>query len=100
MFVYNVTVNVSDIAHHDWLTWMKQTHVPDVIKTGCFVDVRMLKLLYVEDEGHTYSIQYSFLEIVDIENYQKNFAPKLQAEHKEKFGEHTTAFRTLLQVVN
>ena len=100
MFIYNVTVNISDDVHTDWLNWMRQTHIPDVMKTGCFIDNRLVKVLYVEDEGHTYSIQYSFLEIADIENYQKNFAPKLQAEHKEKFGEQTTAFRTLLQVVN
>lgn len=100
MFVYNVTVNISDEAHHDWLQWMKEKHIPDVMKTGCFIDSQILKLLYVEDEGHTYSIQYKFLEMADIEKYQQQFAPALQSEHKDKFGNHYTAFRTLLQMVD
>jgi hypothetical protein len=100
MFIYNVTVNISDDAHGAWLKWMKETHVPDVMKTGCFIDSQMLKVLYVEDEGHTYSVQYKFLEMADIEKYQKEFAPALQAEYKAKFEGKYAAFRTLLQMVD
>lgn len=100
MFIYNVTVNVTDDAHKEWVAWMKGTHIPDVMKTGCFIDNQLVKVLYVEDEGHTYSTQYKFLEMADIEKYQKEFAPKLQAEHTEKFKDKYTAFRTLLQIVD
>lgn len=100
MFIYNVTVNIADEAHNEWLKWMKEIHIPDVMKTGCFIDNQILKVLYVEDEGHTYSIQYKFLEMVDIEKYQKEFAPKLQEDHKKKFDGKYAAFRTLLQIVD
>lgn len=100
MFIYNVTVNVSEDAHNEWVRWMKDTHMPDVMKTGCFIDSQLVKVLYVNDEGHTYSIQYKFLEMPDIERYQKDFAPALQADHKKRFGEKTTAFRTLLQIID
>lgn len=100
MFIYNVTVNVADDVHQQWLGWMKETHIADVMKTGCFIDSQMLKVLYVEDEGHTYSIQYKFLEMADIERYQKEFAPGLQADHKAMFADKTIAFRTLLQIVD
>ncbi len=99
MYIYNVTVNISQEAHHEWLAWMQEKHIPDVMKTGCFVDNSMLKVLFVEDEGHTYSIQYRFLEMSDIEHYQKNFAPALQAEYKEKFEGKYVAFRTLLEQI-
>ena len=100
MFIYNVTVNIADDTHQDWLKWMKEKHIADVMKTGCFIDSQIVKELYVEDEGHTYSVQYKFLEMADIEKYQKEFAQALQAEHKEKFGEKYTAFRTLLQIMD
>lgn len=100
MFIYNVTVNVSDDVHQEWLRWMKEKHMPDLMKTGCFIDNQMVKVLYVEDEGHTFSLQYKFLEMEDIERYQKEFAPALQAEYKKKFGEKSTAFRTLLQIID
>lgn len=100
MYIYNVTVNVADAVHTDWLKWMQETHIPDVMKTGCFIDNQLCKLLYVEDEGHTYSVQYKFLEMEDIERYQKEFAPALQVQHSEKFKNQYAAFRTLLQIMN
>ena len=100
MFIYNVTVNIADDVHAEWLNWMKTVHMPDVMKTGYFIDSQILKVLYVDDEGHTYSIQYKFLEMEDIEKYQKEFAPKLQADHSEKFKDKYSAFRTLLQIVD
>jgi hypothetical protein len=99
MFIYNVTVNISDDVAEDWLQWMKEKHIPDVIKTGCFVDSRILKVLHVDDEGKTFSVQYRFLNMNDIERYQKEFAPSLQAEHKQRYEGKFAAFRTLLEVV-
>lgn len=99
MYIYNVTINISDDIHAEWVNWMKEIHMPAVIGTGCFVDSQLLKVLYVEDEGHTYSAQYRFLEMSDIEKYQKEFAPALQAETKKKFDGKYAAFRTLLQVM-
>jgi hypothetical protein len=36
----------------------------------------------------------------DIEKYQKEFAPKLQAEHTTKFKDKYAAFRTILQIID
>lgn len=99
MFIYNVTVNVSNDVHAAWLSWMREEHVIEVMKTNCFVDSSILKVLFVEDEGHTYSIQYKFLELADFEKYKTNFAPALQAKHKAKFDGNFVAFRTILEVI-
>jgi hypothetical protein len=99
MFIYNVTVNISEEAHNDWLEWMRTVHIADVLKTGCFTDARMLKVLHVSDEGQTYSIQYRFEKMDNIEDYMQNYAQALQAEHKARYGESYTAFRTLLEEI-
>ncbi len=99
MFIYNVTVNIASDVNTQWVAWMKEIHMPDVMKTGCFIDCQLLKVLYVNDEGDTYSAQYKFLEMADIERYQKEFAPALQQEHTLKFKDKYSAFRTLLQVI-
>lgn len=99
MYIYNVTVNIDPTVHEDWLKWMKESHIPDVMKTGCFTDNRIVKVLNVDDHGHTYSFQYTFLHMNDIERYQKEHAPKLQADVKEKFNDKYTAFRTLLEII-
>jgi hypothetical protein len=99
MYIYNVTVNIDDSVHDEWLDWMKKTHVPDVMNSGCFVESRIVKVLHVNDTGQTYSFQYTFNDMKDIEKYQKEFAPGLQKDVKEKYGEKFTAFRTLLEIV-
>ncbi len=99
MFIYNVTVNVAEEVHAEWLRWMKKEHIEEVMNTGCFVESQILKVLYVQDEGQTYSVQYKFMVMTDMERYNKEFAPALQAQMKAKFGDKCLAFRTLLQVV-
>ena len=99
MFIYNVTVNIDADVHDEWLKWMKAQHVPDVMNTGCFVKNNIVKVLNVDDTGHTYSFQYTFKEMKDIEKYQQDFAPGLQADVKQKYGDKFTAFRTLLQII-
>jgi hypothetical protein len=99
MFIYNVTLSVDKSAHDEWLKWMLEEHIPDVMKTKCFVDCRMLKVLNVEDEGVTYSVQYTFLEMSDMEEYQAKHAARLQKEALDKFRDKFVAFRTLLEIV-
>ncbi|HLC82221.1 MAG TPA: DUF4286 family protein [Bacteroidia bacterium] len=98
MYIYNVTVNLDESAHEDWLKWMKEKHIPDVLNTGCFTENRILKVL-VDDEGVTYSVQYHFDTMEIYEKYQKEFAPALQREHSERYANKFVAHRTLLQIV-
>ena len=59
MIVYNVTIKISHSIHHDWLQWLKEEHIPDVINTGCFTHAVILRLMEVDDtEGPTYAVQY------------------------------------------
>jgi hypothetical protein len=53
----------------------------------------------VDDEGATYSVQYTFNTMEEIEAYQKNHAPRLQAEHSKRYEGKYAAFRTLLEIV-
>lgn len=100
MFIYSVTVNVQDSIKEDWLQWMKDKHIPDVMATGCFVSYRLCKVMDVDDEGETFSVQYVFNTMDDIQRYQQLYAPLLQHHHKQRYGEKALAFRTLLQVVD
>lgn len=101
MLIYNVTLNVEDEIHDDWLKWMKVTHIPEVMATGCFVAFKMLKLVSrQEDEtGYTYAIQYTCSSMDQYEHYQKTFAPALQAKTNDLFKGKFVAFRTILEEV-
>ena len=99
MIIYNVTVSIDKEIEKQWLDWRKNTHIPDVMNTGLFLDCKISREL--EEVGsHTYVVQYSCKNRQDYEKYQNEFAPKLQDLHSKKFAGKFTAFRTLSEVVH
>jgi hypothetical protein len=100
MFLYNVTVGVDKDIEAEWLQWMKQTHIPDVLKTGMFISSKIYKVLHDQDDGTvSYSVQYFAKSIDEVQQYLEIFAPKLIEEHRQKFHNKHVAFRTLLEEV-
>jgi len=101
MILYNVTVNIDDSVHDEWLEWMRSKHIPDLLSTGLFTESKLYKIRTEnEEEGNTYSIQYLLRSIDEYEKYQKEYAGKLQSEHTEKFKDKFVAFRTIMELVS
>lgn len=101
MILYNVTVKIDRKVHDDWLQWMQEVHIPDVMKTGLFTENRLCKILGQEEdpEGITYAIQYTCPNMKAFMRYRDHHAKALQAEHTERYKGHYVAFRTLMEVV-
>lgn len=99
MIIYNVTVNIENDVREEWLQWMKGKHIPDVMNTGHFMEHKICKVLVEEEQGTTYSIQYTCLNMDNLKEYQRLHSARLQKEHGDKFANKFVAFRTLLEVV-
>lgn len=48
MYIYNVTINIDNAVHDEWLTWM-ETHIIEVLNTGKFISAKFTQVL-VEEE--------------------------------------------------
>jgi hypothetical protein len=100
MYIYNVTVNVDDSVHDEWLLWIKE-HIPQVLSTGKFEKATLTKVLVEEDMGgQTYSVQYRSYSREALDAYYKEDADRLRAETLKKFADKILAFRTELQIVD
>jgi len=99
MIIYNVTVKIDPSVHDEWLQWMINKHIPDVLATGYFVENQLARVLVDDDDGFTYAIQYKCKSMTDLEQYQQEHAPRLQAMHAERYIDKFVAFRTLLEVI-
>ena len=100
MIIYNVTINVDNSIHEEWLVWIKQ-HIPKVLATGLFLKATFTKVLVEESiEGLTYSIQYLAHSKEALESYHKLHAAEIQAEGLQKFGDKMLAFRTELEWID
>lgn len=100
MIIYNVTINVEESVHKDWLYWMRNEHIPDVLATGKFFKALMSKVLIEEEMGGTtYSVQYTAKSKESLERYYKEDAERLRGEIG-KFSGKVVAFRTELEVIS
>ncbi len=100
MIVYNVTIKVQQQIANDWLQWLKNIHIPEVMQSECFTSYKILQLLEVDEaEGPTYAIQY-FAESKALYNrYIEKFAAILREKSFEEWGNKFIAFRTVMQSV-
>lgn len=101
MILYNVTINIHESVHDQWMQWMQEKHINDVLATGKFSSARMVKVL-VEEEmgGTTYSIQYTTDSKETLQKYYDEDAPRLRDEGFRLFGEKMLAFRTELELIS
>ena len=96
MIVYNVSIQIDKEVKEDWLKWMKEKHIPDVMNTGLFIRFNFLKIINEESE-HTYAIQYFCEDMSMLNRYFDEFASCLQEEHSSKYNNKFVAFRTIME---
>lgn len=101
MLIYNVTINIDESVHDQWLVWMRDKHIPDMLETGKFSHAKMVKVLVEDDMGGvTYSIQYTTQDRQTLEAYYREDAGRLRAEAQKNFPNKFVAFRTELEVIS
>lgn len=101
MYLYNVTVKVDYSIQEQWVLWMKNEHIPEVMSTECFVDYTFAKLLDIDDtEGPTFSCQYKAASKADYNRYIELYSTTLRQAGLDKWGNKCIGFRSLMQVVN
>ena len=100
MIVYNVTVGVDKSIEAEWLVWMRESHIPKVMQTGKFVGQQILKVLTHDDpQSSSYAVQYTAMDMQQLQEYLDRFAPELRKDVKDKFGDKQVAYRSILEIV-
>jgi hypothetical protein len=101
MFIYNVTTKVDPTVHEAWVNWMQQTHIPEIMNTGCFTQFQFVRLLELDDtDGPTYAVQYRADSKAAYNLYVEKFANKLRNDVYTTWGNKVISFRSLMQVVH
>lgn len=101
MYIYNVTINIEEEIHDEWLAWLNKKHIPDMLSTGKFSAAKVCRVLVEEDMGGiTYAVQYTTDSKETLEKYYVEDAPRLREEGLNLFANKFVAFRTELQIVS
>lgn len=99
MIIYNVTISVDESITSDWLNWMKNEHIPQVMACGLFIKAKISKIITEADSSNTYAVAYSCLNIKDLHQYQIHFSRELQRKHIARYGDKAVAFRTIMETI-
>ena len=101
MIIYNITIKVNAAIQTEWLQWLKEEHIPDILKTGCFSNANILQLLETDDsEGPTYAVQYLAESKAQYNLYIEKFSGIMRQKSFDKWGNQFIAFRSVMKVVN
>ena len=99
MIIYSVTVTIEAAIEREWLDWMQRVHVPDVLRTGCFIGATIYKMFEPTSDEQTYVIQYQCSAMAEYQRYRDHFAAALQKEHSDRFSGRFLASRQILEEV-
>jgi hypothetical protein len=99
MIIYKVEITIEAAIELEWFDWMKRVHVPDVVRTGCFSECRIYKVIDSAAADPTYVMQYHCQSLEEYYRYRDSFAPALQKEHSDRFAGRFRGARQLLEEV-
>ena len=100
MLIYNVTSHLEPKIEKEWLLWMKQKHLSEMLDTQKFSMAKIFKVISDQDHvGVSYAVQYHCKNKNTLDEYLKNDAKGLQKKENEKFGKSILFFRTELQLI-
>lgn len=101
MIIYNVTTNIHESVHQQWMIWMQHKHIPEMLATGKFSSAKMVRVLIEEEMGGTtYSVQYTTDSKETLQKYYLENAPALRDEALKLFGDKMLSFRTELELIS
>lgn len=101
MIIYNVTMNIAEEVHDQWMEWIQNKHISDVIATGCFTSARLVKVLVNEEMGGTtYSLQFFAPTKESLEKFKTDYEDQLQYEGVRMFADKMLFFKTDLEIIS
>ncbi|MBU1372406.1 MAG: DUF4286 family protein [Bacteroidetes bacterium] len=100
MIIYNVTTIIEESIHEEYLNFMHEIHMPEVMASGKFTSCQLLRLTEPINEGITYCAQYFTDSSTKLSDYRETYSPKLQEDFKERFENKYVSFRSVLESIS
>jgi hypothetical protein len=98
MYIYNVTINIDDANHKEWLQWI-EIYITEILSTQKFTSAKMTEVMVVDEVGRTYSVQFVANSKEELESYQQNHENDFRLKAYHKFGDKMMSFATELKFI-
>ena len=97
--LYNVTVGINPTKIEEWKRFMREDHLPKIFASDCFESFRLCRIIDEQTDSTTLAVQYVAHSLEHLKKYNTIYAPQLQKEHLEKFGNDAVAYRSVLDIL-
>ena len=98
MILYNITYNIDKELDQEWVYWLRDYYLPEVMGSGNFIQYKVYRMLKTEDDGSiNYAIQFFSESIESLNDFLVSRAPAISQQLMDKFRHHHVAFMTVLQ---
>lgn len=100
MITYTVDVRVPVARVNEWVDYMTNGHIADVVATGYFTSGTLTRVLDpLEQDVVMFRVMYQCESDEHLLAYRTLAAPALQAHHTARFGTDVVAVRTVTEDV-
>ncbi len=101
MVTINTTFHVEDEINHDFTTYIKNTYIAEAMTDKLLTNARLCRIHSQElpEGGQSYSVQFSFCNLEDLENWDKTIGKKLNEKLILHFKDKIAGFSTLLEEI-
>ena len=102
MILYNITIAIDHSVEEEWLNWMHEEHIPEVMDTGKFTGYSLFRVVASgEGENSTsYSVQFYAESMKQLQLYTAIHAPDLQQKMARRWPDKLTTFKTILESID
>lgn len=99
MLIYNTTFQVDDDVHDNFLIWVKECCIPQVLSQGILKSPRLCRILSHREEGTAYSLQWEVENSGLLHQWHLKQGVSLHEEIRKIFQDKVVGFPTLMEVI-
>ena len=101
MIVYKVIIQIEKKIEKDWLNWMRDVHIPEIMDLNIFYKSQLFNIINnKEKEFSSFCIEYCCHSEQEYNIYKKKYSKNLQIKHIEKFKGKFKGERLILSLNN
>jgi hypothetical protein len=102
MFVYNLSLKVDAEIVPEWIIWMREEYIPEVMATGLFDHHKFFKLLEADEDpsASTFVLQYFTDSNEKYTKFINHHSFLSSQKFSQKWKDRLLMFSTLMQTVN
>ena len=98
MIIYSITYNVEADLECEWMDWIKEIHIPRIMRSRRFTRYTLQQLIDPVEEGKkVFNLQFHAEKSGDLDQFLLEDAEIYLGAHDQRFGEQVYAFDTIME---